>query len=337
MLTTLPVQAAKVKPRRPSGPPKIVSDTITGLGDVTLTDGKLIQETPKPKSDNKLLIVQPNMVRLQAEQKRILAEQRSDSNPYRSGAPINDPDLVDDPDAIKARRNFKRSIGIDIQLDIINEPPPKGFNGLFENLPVLRIRRNVNPNQPIEKWFYLGQAKDDGREGYSFVNVIQMNGKNALNYLFLKKKDEEGLKLTTGFTIEEATKTFKGPDLKKLNRVIFMSRDGGNPITWNSLGKFEGKYTIVRRTHNGVLDIRKGVDVDKFVRDGLAIIDEVVPTKKAPATLSAPTHNPGPSSKRTGTTNPLPARKPSAVSSPKKENPGIVTIIVNFFKLLKFW
>ena len=166
MLTTLPVTAApRVKTRRPVGPRPNFSETIVWRGDVTLIDGKLIKETPPPKSDNKpnLSIVQPNMVRLQAEQKRILAEQRSDSNPYRSGAPINDPDLADDPNAIKARRNFKRSVGIDIQLDIINEPPPKGFNGLFENLPVLRIRRNINPNQPIEKWFYLGQAKDDGK------------------------------------------------------------------------------------------------------------------------------------------------------------------------------
>src|SRR3989338_294961 len=195
MLTTLPVTAApRVKTRRPVGPRPNFSETIVGRGDVTLIDGKLIKETPPPKSDNKpnLSIVQPNMVRLQAEQKRILAEQRSDSNPYRSGAPINDPDLADDPNAIKARRNFKRSVGIDIQLDIINEPPPKGFNGLFENLPVLRIRRNINPNQPIEKWFYLGQAKDDGKEGYGFVNVIEVNGRNALNYLFVKKKDEEG-------------------------------------------------------------------------------------------------------------------------------------------------
>src|SRR3989338_8527024 len=164
MLTTLPVTAApRVKTRRPVGPRPNFSETIVGRGDVTLIDGKLIKETPPPKSDNKpnLSIVQPNMVRLQAEQKRILAEQRSDSNPYRSGAPIN-------------------------------EPPPKGFNGLFENLPVLRIRRNINPNQPIEKWFYLGQAKDDGKEGYGFVNVIEVNGRNALNYLFVKKKDEEG-------------------------------------------------------------------------------------------------------------------------------------------------
>ena len=288
-----------------------LSDTFTFRGDKTqpIEEPELL----KPLNQPNLTIVQPNINYLQIKKNLFIALQNGNMDyieavkrkftnfdekfpeiaPYissidRQCKSKDQPLLRSSAYAKLAGEHFRKSLDkIEWQLNWIKEDIPTGFYGIFNNLPVLRKKRtDSSGKETIEKWFYLGKTKEvlsngEVKEGYSFINVINVNGQRGLNYKFYEwnRKENGSPVLTTGKTLDEATIGFKGPDFSNMPKVKFKSNNPDRPIIYYILGKLDGKYNLIKKHSDGSIEVRKNFDVDKLVAKGLAELEKTISNK----------------------------------------------------------
>ncbi|GEM_PF-4696398 len=289
-----------------------------------------ILNAPSRNNSPNLVIEKPFIDHLETERLALIAKQKLIHAPYAyERSPDEDRGYVfkDHDRAAEALEIGNRISRIEDQLELLHEPPPPDFKGLFKNLPVIRVKKvRRDQETKIEKWFYLGpmlDIEDNKKTGHGFINILDVDGKKGLNFYFREERNGKPLELTTGQTLEDAARGFKGPDLSNLTKVTFKGK-GGDTRTWAILGSMNGKHTLIRKNSTGRFVIKRDIDVNSYLQNGTATINRPVSQKTTASSVTTNNAKLVKSSPATQSVKSVSAPLPQKVQRPVNRNPVII-------------